>query len=202
MKTNKDIIYEIYLRCDPEEIKFVDSQLNKMKGNFPRINFRVGIEFPSNRMLSFMKKGINLDNIINAIKMFNKYDNTFIRMYILLITSWPNLIKDDLFDFHKFKDAIVKPVGAIVLSPLFCSVGTEVHKIFETQVDRYSSSGLFYKGYIPKISDEVKAIDNYMYNSLKDKASRIYTMQSDFANANSVLYKLEFNGEINGRPIL
>ena len=191
-KTDKNIIYDVSLRCDPSIIKSIDSALDKLGSHLPKLKLKLGVEFPSNRMLKFMKKGITLNDVLEAVKMCRKYDSNFIMLYILLMSSWPNLNSSDLSDFDIFKDNITKPVELISLAPLYCAVGTEIHEMYKDQVDEYQYAGPFYKGYIPKLSEEVKMVDEYVYAALKNKCKRLYIIKSQYYESIKVDVQLDY----------
>jgi len=185
MVFDQNIIYDFYLRCDDQEINSLDNTLSNFKGPLPRIKFRMGIEFPSDRMLTFMNKGITLDEIIRTVKMFEKYqkDNP-IYLYYLMIIRWPNLIKDDLIDFNKFAESIIQPAHTVSINPLFCAPGTEIHELWKNNIETKIYNGHFYKGYTPIVSDEVKAIDDYVEKTMATKTKKQWKLTNDYTNSN------------------
>jgi len=191
LKNFDDIQYVMLLRCDKSEIENVDFALQRFKDNIPNIKFRLGIEFPSNRMLKFMNKGITLNNILNALKMFRKYEGSNIQLYLLLMTAWPNIKKSDLINFDTFADNIINPVTAAVLSPLFCPVGSEVHNEFKNIIKTHEYSGPFYRGYIPKITKEVEEVDSYIFEVMKTKAKKLYYLNTKYSTIDADIHRLK-----------
>jgi len=183
MRYDRNIIYDFYLRCDDQEIRALDNNLGKFNGRLPRMKFRMGVEFPSDRMLKFMNKGITLEEIIRAIKMFEKYHNPDLHLYYLMIVGWPNLIKDDLIDFNKFADSISNLAHTVSINPLFCAPGTEVHEMWKDNIESKIYSGHFYKGYTPAVSAEVTEICEYVEKVMMTKTGKQWKLLNDYTES-------------------
>lgn len=63
----------------------------------------IGVEFPSNRMLSLMNKGITTESLFGVMELFLK---NMCKVNITLIHGWPNLIEDDVIKVENFLSSL------------------------------------------------------------------------------------------------
>jgi len=158
-----DIIYNMHLRCDDFLNPVVDDVFSNFKDQMPQFKFKIGVEFPTQRMLNYMKKGTNIETIIKTIKLLQKYPS--IKVYLMFIVGWPNLIKEDIDNLKRFRDEIgIASVHYSIVSKFRCLIDAPAYEMYKNQidekeVDEKESHGPFYLGYYPKMSDEAKKLN-------------------------------------------
>jgi len=159
----KNMIYDILMRCDKSIYTTLDYILKNIKGDIPNLKFRLGIEFPSNRMLNYMKKGFSVDDILNTIKILNKYKN--IKIYTMFMVGWPILNRQDIDDLKYFSNEISDvTLEFISIHRTFCCINTELFDQYKDDIEKHSYVGNLYRGYFPKLNKKQlhlnkKAID-------------------------------------------
>lgn len=93
--------YFIYLRGSAKELEALKSIQDKI--NIKQTIFGIGVEFPSDRMLKIMNKGIKLQEYTNIIKFMKSINS---RTNLFFIAGWPELIQQDLDEAKRFLDDI------------------------------------------------------------------------------------------------
>jgi len=153
---NENIKYDFSIRCDTSIYKEMDRILSGLNRTIPNMKINFGIEMPTNRMLKFMKKGIVVDDIIQTVKVLNKYEN--IKIFSNSIINWPNLIQQDVEDLKYF----VNTVGEIELNSIWklkCFNGTPAKTIFPNGIEVERFQKYLYVGHIPYLTDEAMRIN-------------------------------------------
>jgi RimJ/RimL family protein N-acetyltransferase len=93
--------YHGYLRGGGAEYDKLREVIPKVPAE--KLSFTIGVEFPSNRMLRHMRKGLTVESLIKVINYL--YDSG---AYLLLtyITGWDNLIPEDIEEAKQFFGAL------------------------------------------------------------------------------------------------
>jgi hypothetical protein len=94
-----DLEYRTFMRPAKAENKALREVLEQRKEGFPSITIGIGIEFPSNRMLSYMDKGITTDDILETLEICAKYN---IKANGNMIFGWENLQASDVSELEEF----------------------------------------------------------------------------------------------------
>lgn len=117
----------------------------------------VGIEFPSDRMYSYVNKGIKLKEMIESIKTLSNLEN--VTLILTAILGWNNLTDIDIVELEKFLNEIKgQNINKIILHRLRYPHNREIHNngkvLKETRIDP------FYTGYFPKL-EQIQEVLNY-----------------------------------------
>lgn len=95
----KDVTYITYARadkaCKNAYLEVVDN--GNIDPHF--LYFDIGLEFPSNRMLKYMNKGLTTDDYLNFISVLTKYGSG---IHLNLIVNWPYITKEDVNEAREF----------------------------------------------------------------------------------------------------
>jgi len=174
---DKNIFYDVYLRGQKNECIALDKVFKNFKGVIPNLKFRIGIEFPSDRILKFANKGTTVQGILQTIDMLNKYDN--LQIYTMFIVGWPNLNEDDIKELKEFIDKVGR-IERIFIFKLFCPVGSKFHDIYLDAVKEKMFSGLFYKGYFPSLKDEQLKLNQQASEMIKGMTDRVFSWNKNF----------------------
>lgn len=75
-----------------------------------KLSILIGVEFPSNRMLQFMRKGTTVESLIRVINLITDYGS---RVRLSFIIGWPNLIDDDLTEAEHFFRSLSNYTGEL-----------------------------------------------------------------------------------------
>jgi radical SAM superfamily enzyme YgiQ (UPF0313 family) len=165
-----DLRYVLFIRSSKKENKALQKVLKKCKnGEGPDVNkilFQIGLEFPGNRMLKYMKKGTSIDDIFDTLKIIKTYNS---RLYMSLILGWPNLIKEDIYDVEKFVNKMSEYKRSnnnifINICRLFARTGTPLYDMVEKEYR--VNIGPFYNGSSIKLSKEQLILNNKARNLL------------------------------------
>lgn len=168
-----DIIYDFLIRCDPEVYTTLGNLLDKYK-QVPNLRVRLGIEYPTKRMLQFMNKGFTTEYIIEACKIISGRNNVFLCSNFIL--GWPNLTEEDITDLQSFFSK-VPYFDSTVITRLVCFRDTFFHELFSQRKGYLSYEGNIYKGYYPKLKiEEIKINDR----ALEIIWNRPSTLKYDF----------------------
>lgn len=180
----KNLKYSMFLRVGKSENKILKEVFELCKnGDGPpvkNIRFQVGVEFPGNRMLQFMKKGTTTNTILEALNIVKEYNAKY---YLSFMLGWPNLIKQDLYEVENFVKRAPRFVenqkDPVILSRiwlLLMRVRTPLYNMFEKGSD--IKIGPFYIGNTPILSKEQIHLNNHvrdMILSLNYSTLDIYT---------------------------
>jgi len=159
LKYKDNYAIDFLMRCDKAIYTTLDNVLKNFKGEIPNLKIRLGIEFPSNRLLSYMKKGFSVDDILNTIKILNKYKN--IKIYGLFIVSWPTINEQDIDELkHFINETSNLKIDVISFSKLFCMTNTKAYEMYKNTIERQLYATNLYKGYYPQLTNKEKEYDN------------------------------------------
>ena len=145
---NESLLFGIFLRADDFIIDEMERILPKMK-NLHRFKIIVGLEFPSQRMIKVINKGITLENYIRFSKLLESYN---IYTYSVCQFGWNNLIDEDVKEAEYWIDRMSNKT-IISLRQL-----TALHKSrlynedYFNEERRHITVGKFYCGYVPILS--------------------------------------------------
>ena len=143
--------FDFSIRCDKHIYETMDLILNKLNRTTPNLKINFGLEFPSNRILQFINKGVNVEDIFKTVEVLGNHKN--INIFSNSIIGWPNLIESDIDELKYFIDNI----GNIYLNSIWklkCYNGTPSHDIFNDGKQTIFENKYFYRGYMPFLSDE------------------------------------------------
>jgi len=140
-----DFEYRIFLRAGEKELQSLNSvhNLNQMKN----LGFSIGIEFPSEKMWSYMKKGYNKDTVLRALSTLKNN-----AVHLSTIVGWPNISENDIKSLKKFMDEIPKDLSDLSfnINQLFAYYNTRIYDLYE-KGNEYTE-GPFYFGYTPRLT--------------------------------------------------
>lgn len=169
---HRKIRYDLYCRPKKGEQNAFKNLLENHIMKIPRLKVTIGVEFPSNRMLDYMRKGFTVEEILETIDIISNIDNLIIN--IPLILGWNNLTKDDLKCLENFMLKISKYNYVVNINTLFAKVFTPIHETYE--IGKKQTFGPFYSGFFPKLNDKQKELNKEACSIIKDLAegSTIY----------------------------
>lgn len=150
----KNVIYDFMMRCDEPVYTALETNLNGFDGIIPNMKVRFGIEFPSDKMLKFMKKGITVNNALKALSIANKFEN--VNFYTMYMVGWPNLDRDDINSLKYYVSKVPK-TDSIIIFKTFYKFNTDLYDVYKDRIRRNVYEGDFYRGYfVDLIDDELK----------------------------------------------
>ena len=146
--------YDIYLRGNKMERETLKQIFANRTSKFPQVKFIIGVEFPTNRMLKYINKNVNVDGIIKTINLIADNARNYIQIQLPFILGWNNLEKNDIVDLKKFFKQLPYDKIRITFSAnmLTAKLNTPVYDTYERKKELYI--GPFYYGFMPLISNE------------------------------------------------
>jgi len=159
----KNFKYQFNMRCDKANYTAIEKVLEKLLMLY-ELRITLGIEFPTNHILDYMKKGITVDDIMRTLDILGKYDIEIISTFIV---GWPVLTKKDLKDLSYFVKRAAPSTRTIIFR-LFAEVESELHEIYKNNRDNERYVGPFYKGYYPKLNKEQKELNVEAFFMLRE----------------------------------
>ncbi len=150
LKYKKDITYDFLMRCNKSEYEALKIVLDSYI-KIPNLKIRLGIEFPSNRMLQYINKGFTVNDILKTMKLIKSYEN--IKLYTTFMIGWPNLIEEDINNLKNFITKIPK-IDYVSLHKTFCAYNTKLYDMYIKRKTKVSYEGQFLKGYYPDLTNE------------------------------------------------
>lgn len=116
-------VIRIALRAEERNLKALE-ELAKVQ-NPDHFTLAIGVEFPSDRMLTLMRKGVTLDQYI---KFLNGVNDLGFRFGMSFIQDWGCLVPSDLEDAKRFFEGIknvwsTKHTNLVVHTPMIAYTG-------------------------------------------------------------------------------
>lgn len=103
--------FTMFMRVAKPELE----ALKSIECNWSKFYFLIGVEFPSNRMLKVMNKGVTLKECMDMVEFLQNKKAGF---GIYMIYDWPELLKKDLVEAQRFLD-IVDRKTSLIYRPLY-----------------------------------------------------------------------------------
>jgi len=162
---SKDVKYDLLMRCSKAENKDLKNVFDNWIGDKPKFKWRLGIEYPVERMLTYMKKGFTPTDILTTLNIL--YENN-IEISVNFMIGWPNLTEKDVFELEKFLDKM-PPIQQVSLHRVFCKYQTKLHDVYINKIERKSYVGPFYKGYFPILKEKQFYLNRLSAKLIYDK---------------------------------
>lgn len=140
--------YAIYLRGGTEELQAIKN----LNVDWTKLYFHIGVEYPSNRMLKIMNKGVTVKEYINMVNFLQSKEA---RLILFFITDWPDLLVKDLMPAKEFLHEIDSSKTKIVYWPLY----------LRRPAGKLQNFNLF-ESYKPELSEKAKEINDIWTNML------------------------------------
>ena len=177
-----DIEYRLFVRPAKAENTALKDVLSECGDKFPKLVLGFGMEFPTNRMLKYIGKGCNTDEVLEFLRICHENK---IHINANFILGWDNLIQDDIKELENFMDSVPEnSITTFQMRWLFAHPHTKVHDTYKGKAVKL---GPFYEGFRTEINEE--------QIQLNKEAGDIINQYSSIKN-----YKLE--GMVNIRKYL
>jgi len=164
LEYDRNIRYDIYLRGNKPERDTLKEIFKKRTTKFPQTKFFIGVEFPSDRMLSYMNKNATVNGILKTINMLSNYGHEDIQIGLSFILGWNNIEQSDMDSLNSFLDKL--PYDKIKISfsvnLLKAKPYTKVFDEYEVKKELYV--GPFLSGFEPLINKEQMAYSKQAIN--------------------------------------
>ncbi len=149
LPVRNDLEYRVFMRpARPENIALKEV-LDSATREFPDMMVGIGVEFPSNRMLRYMRKGFDKEEMIETLQLCVSHG---IRVNGNFILGWDNLIDEDIRELEEFFDKMPEgSLEAMQMRWLFAHPFTQIH---ETYRGKAIKLGPFYVGFRTEIAPE------------------------------------------------
>ena len=160
---------------------------NKLKKILPQCNNPemirpfVGLEFPSNRMLQIINKGITLDDYLAFKEVTDQYGVT---TYTKLILGWPNLTQGDADEAENFFQRIPKKNTNMIFGGLLVQPNSPLYRNSKELIGEYDKierwNGPFYTGDSVILNEEQQRLnDSIIQSCYNNKIDYIWDSWSD-----------------------
>lgn len=150
-----DIEYRVFMRPARAENEALAEVLKGWKGEeIPNVMFGIGMEFPSNRMLKYVCKGFDREEMLECLNICSAHG---LRVNGNFILGWNNLIEEDLLELEDFMDRIPEnSLTNLQLRWLLAHPYTRIHDTCEGDPIRL---GPFYLGFRVEVSEAQMALN-------------------------------------------
>jgi radical SAM superfamily enzyme YgiQ (UPF0313 family) len=144
-----DIEYRLFIRPAKAENTALKEVLSEDGGGFPKLVLGFGMEFPTNRMLRYIGKGCNTDEVLEFLRLCHENK---IHINANFILGWDNLIEDDISELENFMDSVPEnSITTFQMRWLFAHPHTKVHDTYKGKAIKL---GPFYEGFRTEISEK------------------------------------------------
>ncbi|MFH1932998.1 MAG: hypothetical protein ABIN18_15580, partial [Pseudomonadota bacterium] len=124
-----DIEYRLFVRPAKAENIALKEVLTEDGGRFPKLILGFGMEFPTNRMLRYIGKGCNMDELLEFLRLCHENK---IHANANFILGWDNLIQDDIRELKNFMDSVPEnSITTFQMRWLFAHPHTKVHDTYK-----------------------------------------------------------------------
>ncbi len=149
LPAREDLEYRMFMRPARPESTALKEVFNRWEGPHPNMMLGVGIEFPSNRMLSHVGKGFDTEEMLETLHLCASRG---IRVNGNFILGWNNLTDGDLKELEIFfKKMPQGSVEAMQVRWLFAHPFTPIHEAYHGKPIHL---GPFYVGFRAELEQE------------------------------------------------
>jgi hypothetical protein len=162
-----DLEYRTFMRCSRSENRALSGVLEQNGAEFPELTLGIGVEFPSDRMLAWMDKGITCADILETLRICGQHG---IRVNGNIILGWDNLREEDLHDLERFLAQMPeKAMTSVQLRWLYAHPHTVIH-------ERYTGEpvfmGPFYMGFRVRIAEAQNQLNQAAAGLIQDWSAK------------------------------
>lgn len=155
LPVREDLEYRTFMRCSDAENRALDRVLAERSGDLPELTLGIGIEFPSDRMLAYMDKGITCGDILETLRICRRHD---IKVNGNLILGWGNLAEPDVGNLERFFEEMPEgSLASVQLRWLFAHPRTVIHEQYDGEP---VFLGPFYLGFRVQIPEAQQALNS------------------------------------------
>ncbi|MFP4256578.1 MAG: radical SAM protein [Desulfobacterales bacterium] len=166
LPVREDLEYRTFMRCSAAENRALAKVLAKREEKFPELTLGIGIEFPSDRMLAYMDKGITTEDILETLGLCKRYG---IKVNGNMILGWGNLEDRDLRDMERFLESMPEDsLTSVQLRWLYAHPHTGIHRQYQGEPEFL---GPFYLGFRVNIPQRQKRLNSEAVRLIRDFAS-------------------------------
>jgi len=101
----KDVRYATYIRGDKYTAKALKETIPKLSVDPKYLGFNIGIEFPTNKMLKYMNKGVTVEEYLYFIRIAAEHN---IRLHFNFILGWKPTDLEDIKGVECFLNNLFK----------------------------------------------------------------------------------------------
>lgn len=155
------IEYLYFIRSDISGI--LKSVLSTMDRTNNQI-FACGMDFPSNRMLKFINKGLTKEHYIKLAERLNQFDCTLL---FTMILGWPNLVENDVKETEDFIKKL-KEVNPNVVFKVNKLISKPEKMLNKFKIGNKYKIGDFYCGFYPYLNKKQQDLNNRILEKVKE----------------------------------
>ncbi len=146
--------YRTFMRCARAENQALRKVFKQGGAALPPLTMGIGVEFPSNRMLAYMDKGISKEDILETLNICARHE---VAVNGNIILGWGNLVEKDLRELADFLDRMPPgSMSSVQLRWLYAHPRTPIHEQYQGEA---INLGPFYLGYKVDIPQEQQALN-------------------------------------------
>ena len=162
-----DLEYRTFMRCARAENRALQKVVSGHGPELPALTLGIGVEFPSDRMLAYMDKGITCADILETLRICAQAG---IRVNGNMILGWNNLEEQDLEQLERFLAEMPEnAVSSLQLRWLHAHPYTLIHQQY---AGKPVFLGPFYLGFKVEISGAQKRLNQAAVDRIQAWAPR------------------------------
>lgn len=168
LEQRENVRYDIYLRSNLAERLAIENVLDGWEPDTaPDFKMIVGSEFPSRKMMAYIRKGFSVEDTLDMITRLSDRKNVIVS--IAFILGWNCLEMQDILELESFMKRIQGLSGVtFTINKLFAKIHTPIHDTYEKGEER--SSGIFYSGFWPRLNPEQTRLNDTAHDIIKSLA--------------------------------
>jgi len=160
-ENRKDVSYATYSRGDKYTTNALKETIPKLLIDPKYLGFNVGIEFPSNKMLRYMNKGVIVKEYLDFIKLASEYN---IRLHFNFIIGWKPTNIEDVKNVEYFLNQLSRISKANTITAHIYSLYIRENKdiMLDYTMNELEPIESDFKDFIgiPKLNDKEKILNN------------------------------------------
>lgn len=163
LPNRKDLEYRTFMRSARAENKALQQVLEQRGPDFPNLTIGIGLEFPSQRMLEYMSKGISTEDILETLEICAAYG---VQVNGNVILGWQNLLQNDIQELEMFLQRMpAHSMSTAQLRWLFLHPHLRLHEEYQGQPIYL---GPFYLGFEAEIGADQLRLNQDALQLVKD----------------------------------
>lgn len=176
LSSENNMMHYIFIRIVKRDLECFRNTLSKLE-TMPNFNMGIGLEFPTERMWKYIRKGFSFDNVLLISDICMQFN---LQLCLNFVVGWNTLKSQDIIELKNNIDRIPNEVvKSVRLWWLFAHQRTEVYNTYDGRIQNSLSLGPFEFGFLVKVNQEQQELNQQAVKIIKERFKHIKDF-SDF----------------------